>query len=167
VSFAMGGTNGAGLAALRKRMQDGQHAVLVGVPVAAGNDDDGTPLVLVAAAVEFGHTRRHPDQPERPFLRQGITQNSQTFSRLNAINLRKVVAGTMDTQTALGQLGVVGVGKVQAQMRSGEFAPNRPSTLAQKARKHYGTQPTIASRQLVKSITYQIEGTQSAGAGAD
>ena len=150
-----------GLKALRQRMQDANKSVLVGVPADAGNEEGtGTPLAMVAATVHFGHTAIHPDQPERPFLTQGIERGREKFHRLNSANLRLVVLGQKTVDESLDQLGVVAAGEVQREMRHGEFAPNAPSTISQKG----SSQPTIDTAQLAQSITFVREGEQSASA---
>ena len=155
-----------GLKALRERMKDANKSVLVGVPADAGNekdengDDTGTPLALVAACVHFGHTAIHPDQPERPFLTQGIERGREKFHRLNAINLRAIVLGQKTVQESLDLLGVMAAGEVQREMRHGDFAPNASATIARKG----SSQPTINTAQLVQSITFVREGEQSENA---
>ncbi len=168
MSFSMHVTGGdlPGLKALRERMKDANKNVLVGVPADAGNEKDdegndtGTPLALVAACVHFGHTAIHPDQPERPFLTQGIEHGKEKFHRLNEVNLRAVVMGRKTVKEALDMLGVVAAGEVQREMRHGDFAPDAPATIVAKG----SSQPTIDSAQLVQSITFVREGEQSENA---
>lgn len=57
-------TKGAGIDALMRRLQKGDHRVLVGVPAGAGNEENGLSLAAVAAINEFGahvapHSRIH------------------------------------------------------------------------------------------------------------
>jgi len=166
VSVHITGGDLPGLKALRQRMQDANKSVLVGVPASAGNEKDedgndtGTSLALVAATVHFGHTAIHPDQPERPFLTQGIEAGREKFHRLNAANLRAVVLGKKTVEESLDMLGVVAAGEVQREMRHGEFAENAQSTKDKKG----SSQPTIDTAQLAQSITFVREGEQSANA---
>ena len=158
VSVHITGGDLPGLKALRERMQNANKSVLVGVPANAGNEEGtGAPLALVAAAVHFGHTATHPDQPERPFLTQGIERGREKFNRLNAVNLRAVVLGKKTVEESLDMLGVVAAGEVQREMRHGEFAPDAPATIKRKG----SSQPTIDTAQLAQSITFVREGEQS------
>jgi len=166
VSVHMSGGDLPGLARLRELMKNANKSVLVGVPASAGNatdedgNDTGISLAMVAATVHFGHTAVHPDQPERPFLTQGIEAGREKFHRLNELNLRAVILGKKTVEESLDMLGVVAAGEVQREMRHGEFAPDAPATIKRKR----SSQPTIDTAQLAQSITFVREGEQSENA---
>jgi hypothetical protein len=63
-------TKGAGLDALMKRLQRGEHRVLVGVPSGAGNEENGLSLAAVAAINEFGATVAPHSRIHRQLMRR-------------------------------------------------------------------------------------------------
>ena len=160
-----------GLKRLRERMKDCNKGVLVGVPEGAkakqrikkaGSPDrtveSGTALAMVAAVHEFGS----PEQgiPERSFLRSGIREGVPKFNRLNEANLRAVVLGSKTVDQSLDMLGVVASGEVKRKIRQGPFQPLKQATIDRKG----SSKPLIDTAQLVQSITYVRDGSQSANA---
>lgn len=157
-----------------KRRLNGNRVVHVGVP-AGKTEKDGTPLAMIAAVHEFGAG----DVPERPFLRVTPVKHRMKYIRLNRINLVKMLRGQMTAETALGQLGEMCKGDVQAEIRHGNFKPLAPKTIRARERKRSGDyndelsrkvekkraagnaagpidRPLIDSGQLVQSITWEI-----------
>lgn len=168
-----------GLKRLRERMKDCNKGVLVGVPRGAGDEGrhartdkqqarynstqasaspESTPLAMVAAVHEFGS----PEQgiPERSFLRGGIREGVPKFNRLNEANLRAVVLGSKTVDQSLDMLGVVATGEVKRKIRQGPFEPLKQSTIDRKG----SSKPLIDTGQLIQSITYVRDGSQSANA---
>lgn len=165
-----------GLKALMARMKDANRSVLVGVPAGAikrarksGKLKDAAfifaeaktesiPLAMIAAIHEFGA----PEQgiPERSFLRGGIRRAAPKLNAVNIDSLRKVLLGNMTIDQAVEKLGVVAVGEVKREFTVGTFAPLKPATVKRKG----SSRPLIDSGQLRQSITYQLEGKQSANA---
>lgn len=169
---------------LKRRIGEGKYTVRVGVPEGP-KEKDGTPVAMIAAVHEYGS----PSQgiPERPFLRVAIQKNRIKYVRLNRINLVKMLRGQMGMEQALGQLGEMAKGDVQAEISHGQFAPLDPKTIAarQRARstdyngslrRKAASEPTteegkrhrvrtggaidrplIDSGQLVQSIAWEIE----------
>src|SRR5262249_39284145 len=103
-------TNGAGLAAVARRMRSLKRTVLVGVAKGA-TEADGTPIALVAAVHEFGSPER--GIPERSFIRAGIRKGRPMFKRLSEAGLKALVKGTITEAMLLGRLGMAGVAAVQ------------------------------------------------------
>ncbi len=124
--------------------------VKIGVPEGAGNEADGTPLALVAAAHEFGAPS--VGVPERPFLRNTIVANQEKYIRLNRINMVKVVKGMITMEQALAQLGEMAKGDVQAFMASNDYAL-KPRTIARKG----SSRALIDTGNLRQAITWSIE----------
>lgn len=141
-------TQGAGVAALQRRLRASAQRVLVGVP-AGPVEPDGTSMALVAATVEFGKE----DQPERPFLRGGVRESLPQVRALARHDLAAVAQGTMTIPVALERAGAVAVGAVKEYMTGDNFAPNAPSTIAKKG----SEQPTIDTGALRGSITHVVE----------
>lgn len=162
---------------LRHRINAGKHAVRVGVPSGAA-ESDGTPVAMIAAVHEFGS----PSQgiPERPFLRTAMQENRDKYVRLNRINLVKMLRGQMGMEQALGKLGEMAKGDVQAKLKNGDFKRLDPKTIAARRRARSNgynkalqrkvakkqaagnaagpiDRPLIDSGQLRQSITWEIE----------
>jgi hypothetical protein len=141
-------TNGAGLDALIKRLDKGEHRVLVGVP-AGKTEPDGKSTAFVAATVEFGMIG-----PERPFLRGGVRAALPQVRRVAASDLSDVARGTKTMGVALDRAGIIGAGSVKAYMAGPNFAPNAPSTIARKG----SSQPTVDTASVRQNITHVVEG---------
>jgi hypothetical protein len=73
---------------------------------------DGTPVAYVASIHEFGAPSR--GIPARSFIRPTITAKTGEWSQQMRYLAKQIVAGQMDTQTALEQLAVVARGDVDA-----------------------------------------------------
>ena len=125
---------------------------------AAAKSNDAIPLATIAAIHEFGS----PDHniPERSFLRAGIRRGMPKFRDVNFDSLRKVVLGKMPVEAAIERLGVVAVGEVKREFVVGRFKPLKPETIKRKG----SSRPLIDTAQLRQSITYVVEGKQSAKA---
>lgn len=166
MSFSVKSSGGAlpGLKALRQRMKDANKSVLVGVPVGAKPEEDGTPMAMIAAVHEFGS----PEQniPERSFLRGGIRRGMPKFSALNEKNLRAVVQGESTVSQAMGQLGALAAGEVKREFTTADFAPLKQSTIDARKRRFgkASSRPLIASGNLRQSITWIEAGSESANA---
>lgn len=149
-------TRGAGLAAMKRRLRQGQGRVLVGVP-AGKLEADGTPIALVAAVNEFGSEDGRV--PERSHLRAGLREGRQEFRRLNMRTLGAVARGTMSENQALGLLGQAGVRAVKLRMQRGPFVPNAPATIkAKTVNGKVGDRPLFDTSQLFQTYTYVVEG---------
>lgn len=135
-----------------KRRFAGSHSVVnVGVPEGK-KEADGTPIAMVAAVHEYGS----PSQgiPERPFLRVAVQKNRAKYIRLNRLNLVRMLRGQMGMDQALGQLGEMAKGDVQAEIRSGDFAPLKAATIKRKG----SSKPLIDTGQMVQSISWVLGG---------
>lgn len=140
----------ANVAALDRLVENAENLrrVYVGVP-SGKKEEDGTPVALVAASHEYGAPAA--GIPERPFLRNTITDNLDKYKRLNRINLLKVMKGQMNTDTALGQLGAMAAGDVQ------QFIGNNDYQIKEKTKQRKGSSKAlIDTGQLVQSITFEV-----------
>lgn len=173
-----------GLKALMQRMAEANKSVLVGVPAGEFEESPGKeaiPMAMVAAVHEFGCPERNI--PERSFLRGGIRRGTPKFHAVNVDSMKKVLRGDMTIDGSLEKLGVVAVGEVKREFTAATFEPLKPSTIARrmakispkriaahKAKLEAGENPGLLFRPLVdtgslrQSITYQLEGTESANA---
>lgn len=134
---------------LRDRLKAAHSKINVGVP-AGKSEADGTPVALIAAVHEFGSPEK--GIPERPFLRSTIQANKAKYVQLNRRNLVAVLNGKMTMEQALGQLGVVATGDVQAGIVAGGFAPLKAATIKRKG----SSKPLIDTGQLRQSIAWEL-----------
>lgn len=132
-----------------KRRLIGERVVKVGFPQGR-TEADGTPVALIAATHEFGSPER--GIPERSFLRSGMRENQEKYVRLNKVNLVRILRGQLTSEQALGQLGEMAKGDVQQKIRSGDFAPLKPSTVDRKG----SSKPLIDTGQMVQSVSYEL-----------
>lgn len=126
--------------------------------IATGGVGGVIPLAVIAATHEFGSPEH--GIPERSFLRAGIRRGIPKFNALNYANLRKVLLGQKTIEETVEMLGVVAAGEVRREFTSGEFAPLKLATIKRKG----SSRPLIDTGQLRQSITYVVEGSQSANA---
>jgi hypothetical protein len=119
---------------LKERAAVDKKYVKVGIPASKTEPGpEGTPLALIGMVMEFGSPKM--GVPERPTLRPGVRKGAPDFKRLNRVNLMKVLRKQMSADKALGQLGAMAVGKVQAEVRSGDHQALAAATIeARKAR---------------------------------
>ena len=151
-----GGKETAAGAALRRNLEE-----LAALQVNIGfNDSSGSykpdgkqsagsvSVAQVAAWNEFGTEH----SPARPFMRQTITDQRDKISKFVQNRARNVVNGSMDAQTALNGIGSYAKGRMQAEIRDGDFEPNAPSTVARKG----SSKPLIDTGRMRQSVVYEI-----------
>lgn len=119
---------------------------------------EAIPLAMIAAVHEFGSPEHNI--PERSFLRGGIRRGTPKFHAVNVDSLKRVVNGEMTVDQAVNKLGVVAVGEVKREFTVGKFVPLKPATIKRKG----SSRPLVDTGQLRQSITYVLEGKQSANA---
>ena len=157
MSCEITGTRWLGLQQLIGRVKAGYYFVKVGVLKDAGNEKDkdgkdlGVSLATVAVANNFGVPGHIP---ERRFMQVGLERGAPFFKRLNAANLRLVVAGRQAMPTVLGQLGAAGAGAIKDAIKHSRelFVKNADSTIARKD----SDQPLKDSGNLEQAITWQV-----------
>ena len=123
--------------------------IQVGFPEGMGDGyENGASLAEVAAYNEFGGSSK----PARPFMRQSFENHQADLqSGCDAANLRLNHGGT--AEQALNELGLLAKGLVQEEIVEGGFAPNAPSTIAQKG----SAQPLIDTGHMRQSVNYVIK----------
>ena len=109
---------------------------------------EGATVAQVAAWNEFGTEH----SPARPFMRQTLTDQRDKISKFVQNRAKNVVNGSMDAQTALNGIGSYAKGRMQAEIRDGDFEPNAPSTVARKG----SSKPLIDTGRMRQSIVYEI-----------
>ena len=127
-------------------------AVYVGFTEESGAYDDGLTVAQVAAFNEFGTSTI----PARPFMQDTVNQNYDLIVDTMKQAMAMVQNGT-DAKTILNRIGVDAVGLMQAQIESGQYAPNAPSTIRQKTKNgKVGDHPLIDTGRMWQNIHYVI-----------
>lgn len=112
------------------------------------NKVDGVSVAQVAAWNEFGTEH----SPSRPFMRQTLKDQREEITKFARNRAKGVVNGSMSAKMALNGIGSYVKGRIQAEIRDGEFEPNAPSTVAHKG----SSKPLIDTGRMRKSIVYVI-----------
>lgn len=109
-------------------------------------------MILIGATLHYG--TKDGRIPPRPWLNKAI-RAARTFLReLNALNLRKVLHGTMTAEIAAERLGNAAAGKVREFIAHSEnFTPNAQSTIDAKG----SSSPLIDKGQLRQEVTYTTD----------
>ncbi len=139
------------LQAIRQRMTT-PGGVYVGIPSAAGQYEDGTPLAVIGAVHEFG--RADGSIPERSFLRVPLRANQETYRKIIARGLQDVVEGNASLNQVFNQVGARAAGDSQEAISAGIPPPNAQSTIERKG----SSTPLIDTGRLRQSITHVVEG---------
>lgn len=122
--------------------------VTVGVHGDAGDEQDGTPLAVVAAANEFGTETI----PARSFIRSTIDESKEEIRSVQRRALTAVVLGRITPARGLGIIGQLVQSKIQAKIASNIPPPNAPATIAKKG----SSRTLIDSGNLRQAITYTV-----------
>lgn len=122
--------------------------IKIGFLESSGGYEDGTTVAQVAAWNEFGTEH----SPSRPFMRQTLKDQREEITKFARDRAKGVVTGSMSAQMALNGIGLYVKGRMQAEIRDGEFEPNAPSTVAHKG----SSKPLIDTGRMRQSIVYVI-----------
>lgn len=137
----------------------GKRAVKVGIVGDKAKElvDDGAgePITMaqLAGVHEFGAVIRTRFAtiliPERSFIRATVAQNERPYTVLCAKLVKRVLAGKLSEDQALGQLGLRMAGDMQRRISEGIDPANADSTIAAKG----SSTPLVDSGRLRASIT--------------
>lgn len=135
----------------------GGPGVFVGVRDNGDTDDDGTPLVLIAAVNEFGSVDGHV--PERSYLRSTADAKRDEYAAAIVAIVdaaMKAPAGQSDrvVRRGLGRLGAKAVGDVKRTITALDTPANAPSTIEKKG----ADNPLIDTGRLRQSIDFDVRG---------
>jgi hypothetical protein len=132
-----------GLKALERKISASRRTLTVGI-------HEGAERLEIASYHEFGTSTI----PARPFLTSWFDARKGEFAdEMQTVALRVVrQGGTVDD--ALGQLGSLYVGQIQAGIRAGIDPPLAEVTIARKG----SSKPLIDTGQLVSDITFKVDG---------
>lgn len=138
-------------ATLRAIRETNGQAVKVGILGNAAPADDGTDMILIAAANEFGTGDGRI--PPRPFIRGAFEANIESINNFKAKLWGKILDGTMTPVNALSLLGRFHQGQVQRYMTELRQPPNADSTIERKG----SDNPLIDTGRLRNSVTWTLE----------
>lgn len=139
------------IAEIRQRLEK-NSGVLVGIPAAAGQHEDGTPLAVIGAAQEYGSADGHI--PERSFLRVPLRASRDLFGKIIKAQLPLVVSDQLTTRQLMEQVGARAAAVSQEAISAGISPANAPSTVQRKG----SSTPLVDTGRLRQSITYVVEG---------
>ncbi|MDZ7320748.1 hypothetical protein N4G41_03775 [Kosakonia sacchari] len=145
---------GEKLAKKLKQIQDrltSKKRVLIGLPAASGNYEDGAPIAVIGAVHEFGSADGRI--PERSFLRVPLRQNVDNIKKGFASLSRQVARGEISAFQMLDQMGARAVGYCQEAIETGIAPPNAPATIKRKG----SATPLIDKGILKNAITHVVE----------
>lgn len=133
---------------IQKELAEAKDAyVYVGIPDSAGKHEDGTDLVDIAAANEFGTQRI----PSRPFIRGAFQENQRELYRFSERLWNLILQGKMTTHRALGLMGERHQNEIRDYMTALRQPPNAPSTVERKG----SSNPLIDEGILRRAITWE------------
>lgn len=121
----------------------------VGFNEKSGSYEDGTTTAQVAAWNEYGTEH----SPARPFMRQTIENNEDRITKFVNAKAGAAIRSGGSAAEVLNAIGAYTKGRMQKEIRDGEFEPNAPSTIARKG----SSKPLIDSGRMRQSIVYVIK----------
>jgi len=122
--------------------------LMVGFQHGSEKEENGADIADVAMWNELGTAR----SPPRPFLRQSVDGNASRISAMCKAQLKAVASGEKTAKGALQALGAMQKGLIQDTIRSGDFAPNAPSTVKRKK----SSKPLIDTGRMRQSVSFTI-----------
>ena len=125
------------------------HGLSLRVGIPGGEYADGLPVAQVAAYQEYGTITI----PARSFLRRPLYNKRYRVAREMSRFLTFAVRGHISAIDALRKSGALASEIVRDAIRSGDFRPLAPSTVAKKGHAH----PLIDSGKLLSSIGFRID----------
>ena len=128
---------------IRKAFGKGPNGVKVGLPQGANDYPDGTSVIMVGTAHEFGSSR----VPERSFLRSTVIEKKRDYKALFRKLTFKIVKGDMDAKTALGLIGLA----VQTDVQDKITDIDSPPLVYREGN------PLIDTGHLRQSITFEVD----------
>lgn len=125
--------------------------VYIGVPKAAGQYEDGTPLAVIGAVQEFGSADGRI--PERSFLRVPLRSNRDKFAKTFRNQIPQVISGEITMLQLMEQLGASAESVPQEAISAGIAPPNAPSTIRRKG----SSTPLVDKGRLRQAVTHVVE----------
>ena len=114
--------------------------------------DDGTPVASIAAQNEFGNPAK--GIPSRPFLRQSVESNRESWSSVVEQGALAVVNNNASINQVLNSVGLKVSADIKNSIVTGNFSPLSPITIALRKIKNDGQYNIDAN--LVRSVSAAI-----------
>jgi len=136
-------------AALKKevdRLKEMSKTVLVGYPEKAGSYDDGTSIVSVAAAHEFGTD----NIPKRPTLREGVDNARRDISEFITDQAELVISGDASPESVMDGVGAIAQASVQQEIVDLKYPPNTAETIKRKG----SSNPLVDTGEMKGAVTF-------------
>lgn len=108
----------------------------------------GQSLVQIAAQNEFGTDKI----PARPFMRTSYDENKDKINRIIASEYNKIVEGQSTVFRSLSALGLYVENLIRVKIRSIQYPPNSPVTIALKG----SSKPLIDFGQMIAGVHHQV-----------
>lgn len=124
------------------------YVIKVGFPEGSGGYEDGTTVAEVAAYNDLGTSTI----PARPFMEQAFNNHGDVMKGL-CEQAQAILSSGGAAQAALDTVGSGCKALIQAEIVSGGFVPNAPSTIRQKG----SSTPLIDTGTMRGSVSYVIE----------
>lgn len=138
-------------AALKKeiaRLEEMSKNVLVGYPEKSGAYDDGTSIVSVAAAHEFGTDTI----PKRPTLRAGVDSARNDISEFIADQAELVISGDASPESVMDGVGAIAQASVQQGIVDLKAPPNEAATIKRKG----SSNPLVDTGEMKGAVTFIV-----------
>lgn len=128
---------------LAKQMRS-DDSVVVGLPEGSNNYPDGTSVIMVGAAHEFGS----PEQgiPQRSFLRSTVVEKRRDYEIAFRKLAFKLVQGSIDGKAAMRKLGLI----LQKDVRQ------KITDLDEPALQYREGNPLVDTGHLRRSINFEV-----------
>jgi hypothetical protein len=91
--------------------------------------------------------------PERPFLRNAITEHKSEYRRNLKNSAAKILRGDTSMRVVLSKLGVFAQGHIQNEITNLSSPPNSPVTVALKG----SSNPLIDSGEMRGKVTWKVD----------
>lgn len=142
-------TSRGGIEAVKKRVKT-PGTVDAGI-IDAGEHQSGD---MTVASIGFVHEFGSSDGriPERSFMRTTIAQEKRAIVTMQKKLLKKVQAGDMSMEKALGLIGDFMRAKISEKITNLSAPANAPQTVAKKG----SSNPLVDTGQLRNSITFEV-----------
>lgn len=129
--------------------------VAVGFPagkdgIASPHYENGASILEVAVWNNFGTE----DIPARPFMDNAAPKLQKAFKKLCTETQKDVNSGKISPETVLKTAALQSEGIIRNEITDGEYAPNAPSTVAEKK----SSKPLIDSGDMRKYVTGVVRG---------
>lgn len=136
----------------------GQSHALVGVTRSAGDykkkGEGGSGEITVAQiAALMCYGSSDGTIPQRDFMTKAIEDNKEKIEKLVIKINQKILEGKLDRDKGLGILCQAIVDMMKTSINSGEFEPNKPSTIRRKK----SDKPLVDTKQMANSLDWELK----------